>query len=220
MPTYRVRCVLPYTTNLPRDVAVNTFHVTRITALSGSELTAVMGEFANFYKAYSAPAGAPIGAWIGSTVSRVPNACRIEVYDLADTEPRPIIAQSTFTLPDPASGTNLPLEVAGVLSFRGTYPAGAVRARRRGRVFIGPLRTDAVNGVIAQPTLAAGFQTTMRTAAKNLHTGIPAAAPLAFWSIWSRKDNLPVEVIGGWTDDAPDTQRRRGQAATARTLWP
>lgn len=122
------------------------------------------------------------------------------------------------------SNSGLPTEVAAVLSFHADLTgvleeSGATRprARRRGRVFIGPLEVSAVAATAVPYPLSATFTETLRQAAVKLYddaNGLGLA-----WCVWSRTDETLRPVVGGWTDNAPDTQRRRGMAASIRTAW-
>lgn len=221
MTTYRIQVELPYYTNLPSDVAVNTFHVTCLPPLSSGDLTDVCDAFGEFYTFDHTGSTPPVGECISPVVKRNSGACSVTAYDLADAEPRPPLEVRPFTLPA-ATGTGaIPLEMAACLSMHGTFPPGEVRARRRGRVFIGPLSTTAINAGTASsmPTINSPLRNALVASAQKLKADIVAVNPLAYWSVWSRADNAPVEIVGGWVDDAPDTQRRRGNAPTLRTLW-
>lgn len=119
---------------------------------------------------------------------------------------------------------NLPTEVSAVLSFHGTLTniqeeTGATRprARRRGRVYVGPLTVPSIGFGTPNPFLNGSLLTAMRE-------GAGAMADLADinqfqWSVWSRADDELYEVVGGWTDNAPDVQRRRGVESTARVTF-
>lgn len=122
----------------------------------------------------------------------------------------------------PAETTGLPTEVAGVLSFHADTTnvleeSGATRpaARRRGRIFVGPLIPGAMD-MTAPPFMLSEstFLQTLRAAAVTLMDRTDVT-----WCVWSRADAVLRPVVGGWTDNAPDTQRRRGADATARVTW-
>lgn len=220
MPTYRLDVSLPYFTNIPRDVAVNTFHITRITDLTETEMEDVSQAVIDFYNEDGSTAA--IGEYISPVVQRTSDACSVTWYDLSDPEPRPPVHVETFTLVSGGSTSSMPLEFAATLSVHGTFPAGESRARRRGRLFLGPLTAGALASGSSStfPRLLDAFRTNCLVSAGALRIAVPAAAPLAFWSVWSRANQEPVEIVGGWMDDAPDTQRRRGQDPTSRWTWP
>jgi hypothetical protein len=109
----------------------------------------------------------------------------------------------------------MPAEVAIVVSFEALPVSGEPQARRRGRVYI-PWLPDTAN-TEGRPTqtfiddLGAAF----------VAFGAAADASISVdWVIWSPTDNAAVGTARGWIDNAWDTQRRRGFAATSRTNWP
>lgn len=113
-------------------------------------------------------------------------------------------------------GAPLPSEVALCLSFQASIQAGLPQARRRGRVYLGPLDT---------PTL--GSDGRPETATLNLIAGA-ATGLLAVsdtngtleWGVYSRVTQTLVSVNNGWIDNSYDTQRRRGVRWDSRALWP
>jgi hypothetical protein len=109
---------------------------------------------------------------------------------------------------------SMPEEVAVCLSFAGASPH---TARRRGRVFLGPLSTAALgtNPDSEKSVVLGAMQSNIAVAAKRLsnHTN-------AGWLVHSSMggDNYAA-VETGWVDNAFDTQRRRGPDATSRFTW-
>jgi hypothetical protein len=61
--------------------------------------------------------------------------------------------------------------------------------------------------------------TTLATAAQTLCAGLKAQTNIAELCVWSQVDQFAVEVDNGWIDNAFDTQRRRGQQVSTKTLW-
>jgi len=119
-----------------------------------------------------------------------------------------------------ASGSPLPEEVSAVLSFKADTAgllevSGSTRpkARRRGRLYLGPLNSGTIGTAGAGVFLALAFQGTILGAASNFLDQVPE------WSVWSRKDAAVHPVVDGWLDNAFDTQRRRGVRANGRTTW-
>jgi hypothetical protein len=123
----------------------------------------------------------------------------------------------------PESNASLPLEVSACLSFKGTLSidgtAGPSEAgRRRGRVYLGPLQTRVnTNASDKTPTISTNFRDACTGAAaffsnSNLDLNI-------FWVVWSPTAGDATRVHEGWMDDDFDTQRRRGEDATARTTF-
>lgn len=221
MPTYRIRHVLPYVTLLPRDVAVNTFHAWSAAELDAEQLDELAATFIRFYTDVTGnPSGQPLGAWISTQVSRDADACRTEVYSLADPEPRvpQLIVNWTMSPAQTGAGVaNLPLECAVVNSFQGALVAGLPQRRRRGRIFFGPLRTSASTGAnppVVQPNLRSDL--IFRSSTLRDETITEAGC---IWVVWSEVDQNPVNITNGWVDDDMDTQRRRGLRAITRSTW-
>lgn len=173
-----------------------------------------------------------VAGWLAETVSRAANACRLDAYDLTGAlgggpHGSPF-ATRLWTLGANAFGNPaLPSEVAAVLSFHSDLdgiperdpgpPQTRPAARRRGRVYIGPLDRQAADSAAntIPVTLRSGLVDTLNAAATLL-----AGAASASWSVWSRAGAAFYgPMVGGWVDDAFDTQRRRGEAATIRTTW-
>lgn len=127
------------------------------------------------------------------------------------------------------AATGLPDEVAVCLSYHGDLTDipeedGAIRpaARRRGRIYFGPLWAGAVSQGAGLPVRPASVvQADLIDAATDLLAAsdaaaewtwvVPHAVATAGWSV--------VPVVGGWVDNAWDTQRRRGISATQRTTF-
>lgn len=171
-----------------------------------------------------------IGGYYGSSVSRVSMVHEHLVYDLAaelDTPGSgtgsPILVEN-FSIPVALASAGLPSEVATVLSFHAALGGAPVevggtrpRSRRHGRVFLGPLNIQCMNeeAGFGETRPRAAFRTVVADAAEAMIVGTGND-----WSVWSRVDGTVREVVGGWIDNAFDTQRRRGVAATGRTLFP
>lgn len=143
------------------------------------------------------------------------NGHEMKFYALPGTEPNYPYAERTWNFTSAPSGTGLPREVAIGLSFQGSRAAGFPQARRRGRIYIGPILAN-VN-VSGRPSSTT--RTAIADAAEALRTALNTD-PNHYWAVWSTVDQEAVEVQNGWVDDAFDTQRRRGVEATSRTLWP
>lgn len=112
----------------------------------------------------------------------------------------------------------LPTEVAICASFQGVQEAGHSQARRRGRVFIGPIRQAAIQiGTDGYPRVSSTARNAIATACTNLQANASAADwP---WCVWSRADDELYIVNNGWIEDEFDTQRRRGPGPLTRTTW-
>jgi hypothetical protein len=93
--------------------------------------------------------------------------------------------------------------------------SGISQARRRGRVFLGPLGNNAVSSTTGR--VASGAYTAIQTAAATLLGG--SGIGDWTWIIWSKASSSQVVVDNGWIDDAPDVQRRRGVDPSTRVLF-
>jgi len=141
---------------------------------------------------------------------------RIKWYNLADSTPRAPIKDTVFVVSGSTGGNPLPRECAICVSFQGTQISGVRQARRRGRIYLGPVAsatTLATTGLIASTATAA-----IRTAAENLLIASAAASNWA-WIVWSPTADEGAPVDNGWVDDAFDTQRRRGTDASTRVTF-
>lgn len=218
MAVLRAQTVLQGKSNKPEDVFVNTWHFD--SASTGPAAAAVVRDhLVEFFNTATTgtPSGAAIAGAISNVVSRAANACKVKVYDLADPEPR-IPIEFAWTMGANEGGTvaELPAEVALCASFY----AGVNRPRTRGRVYLGPWSIgytvdDTVLADRAIPTV--DLRNRIAGALKRL---IAKPANTQNLAVYSTVDNVARIVTNGWVDDAWDTQRRRGQAATARVLVP
>jgi hypothetical protein len=144
------------------------------------------------------------------------NAHEIKYYDLEwVTPPNYPLAVNTFNLTTAPSAATLPSEVAICLSFQGEKVPGFPQARRRGRVYIGPV-SQTLNSA-GRPTSPLLSQ--LASSVQTLCSNLKAAPEPAVLSVWSPTDGSGVNIADGWIDNAWDTQRRRGLTRTSRTTW-
>jgi hypothetical protein len=243
MPLYRFQAVMEHRNGLPRDTVVNTFHVTNAEAGDVANIAAAVRAF--YTGIYNG--GRAVASWLADTHENV----YVKAYLVDDQivegqlvsnsgEPVHTTAASSLAI-NKQSAVNLPSEVALVLSLRDTTTVAVPRARRTGRVFIGPLNAGANSGGdaghVARPQ--ATFAGDLRQAAFVMADAIVDAG--GQWCVYSRpfpgraagidpRNGKLVRAIaerpvGGhylidqvWTDDAFDTQRRRGERATAKSV--
>jgi hypothetical protein len=151
------------------------------------------------------------GACIG------PNSV-IKIYDKQDIPPRvPLYTEVFPALSGGLGNLNLPNEVAICLSYATTFTSGVNNARRRGRMYLGPLNigaTDGAGGAEARPKATAvastlGFVQTLLTQLE---------AQSVDWVMYSKTANTTGVINEFWIDNAFDTQRRRGVDSTNRTV--
>lgn len=193
---------------------INTFHFDIIDANPIPDIESLNTELKNFYNA--SLGGATIAQYISPRIQRTANASSIRWYRLSDPKPRAPLDVETWTLGPTTDSSSLPQEVAFCLSYRGSQESGLNMARRRGRIYIGPLALSA-NGTAQESQPITGFMTRVRAGAVALRAG--AAAVGAPWVVYSPTGGSHTEIVGGWTDNAWDTQRRRGSNASARITW-
>lgn len=204
---------------LPEDDVVNTFHFNTPDA---AQLQNDANEAANAVDHFFWDGAAPVLQLISSAYAFAGDVAHrtIKVYNLDDPVPRvPLLDTNLDVNFLSAQGDNAPSEAAICLSFQADKLSGVPQARRRGRVFIGPIRRNAItagNGVSPRPAAAA--INSIKTAAAVMLASSNASARV-HWAVHSSYGTTAL-VTNGWVDDALDTQRRRGVKPTARTLFP
>lgn len=212
------------TNGLIEDEFVNTFAFRQSLAPDEADYLEMVELIDQFYNDLGA-SGNRVSGWISEAVSRAVTH-RIDFYKIQAGP----LGSPAYEAPwlGPAAplvaNSNLPTEVAAVLSFHGDLTGvleevGTTRpkARRRGRIYLGPLTTGAVYITDDRPLVNAPFLLAVREAAVRLMDNSLTDSHL--WSVWSREAADLYPVVGGWTDDACDTQRRRGNAAGSRVVW-
>lgn len=198
--------------------------------ITGSELHTLADTLYN-----TTPGGGthPLGYYIGKQMSRASDGLQVNVYDLA---PSGVLAGtspmgspvSTYTqgITASASVNPLPSECAAVVSFKADYTgaleeSGATRprARRRARVFLGPLDSATLSAPSSAyiPVLASGFITDALAVFGALETALEGVGSGWGLGVWSRKDATIRAVVDIGMDSQFDTQRRRGERSTGIT---
>lgn len=135
-------------------------------------------------------------------------------YRMSDAEPRVPIGDRDVTLV-PGAGGAYPSDVAICLSYHAQYTSGVNRARRRGRVFLGPVLASTAVAVAGQgqrvsPTIVS----TVLGAAQALNVLLSTAL---IWAVYSPTDNLAWAIEQASVDNGFDTRRSRDNRATTRT---
>lgn len=201
MPLYRYQVSIAMASGNPKDSAQNVWH-----AICTDETAALV--FATWLNTFYTSIDGVYSNLVATTGHRV------KVYDLADPEPRaPVIDDplGAFTV----GGAPLPTEVAYCVSFEAPRQSGQPQQSRRGRIYVGPLAASMV-GSDGRPSSA--FMTTVGDAIDALLTSSQGSADQS-WAVYSRKNEVAIEVTDAWIDNEFDTQRRRGRAATSRTTF-
>jgi hypothetical protein len=217
-----VQANLVQTAGVPEYTVVNNWYA-QTTDLSGGLYTGAQ----SFLVALNAFYGS-IGGYINADVSRTQSIYK--VYDMALPKPNPPVIESPMTFSNMTAGRYYaPPEVALVGSFFSGMPSGSIPARRRGRVYIGPLAYTGSEHLHRPPT---PIRTVLSSALNTLLLSSGSATDWT-WSTFSRADaggwfkppstNPPDfakgmhNVVGGWVDNEWDTQRRRGLNSDARS---
>lgn len=179
----------------------------------------------SFYNAVGTGMTNTISAYLAASVSRAANACTAKVYDISThlnggPKGSPVYVRN-FTLASAALSTSgLPAGACSTLSFKGAYgtdvefgTGARPRARDRGRLYIGPLCTSAVDTETTsnRVKLTTAYMANLALSAEhNILNGTNGTAGHLFnWNVWSRKNAALKVVTDGWIDDRPDYQRRR-----------
>jgi hypothetical protein len=193
----------------PKNTVVNTWHIHAPSATT-TDFDSFRAAITAFYD-----------SWSGSMSAGVDKAAfRMRIYKMTDPKPRiPVydVILNVLTL----KGSNFaPSELALVMSFQGIRASGASQARRRNRVYLGPLAVSAIDSSTGRPLT--GFLTNVRSGGAGLLAASTAASGWK-WSINSSFLPLDgsqfVNVANGWVDNAFDIQRRRGIDATSRSTF-
>ena len=218
MTTTRCMFVGQGGSGLPEDRFINVFHFHDPTILPWDDsVPALLNAVENFYVDPTSNGGS-IGAAISSYVSR---SAQLIFYNMGQAQPR-VPEAFNITLPS-ALGQGAPEEVAICLSLHGAPP---VTARRRGRIYIGPLSMS--TSVIQQSTTTTPSRVQM-TGTNAIGVCIAQAAErlrdeaIAAGVPWCIRSTVPTEnyvpIVSGYVDNAFDIQRKRGPDDTVRHAW-
>lgn len=188
------------------DAVVNTFHHVEdsdgpVAAAAAAAL--IQADLGVFYQA--------IDGFLSNVLAPL---VTFKSYTLSDPEPRAPILTGGVALTLNA-GSPLPAEVAFCLSYRAAEESGVPVARTRGRIYLGPLTTG-----ILSTTVAGEIRPSAANAASIRAAGVALAQqPVGDpeWVVWSPTSLTARPIIEVSTDDAFDTQRRRGAKPTLRT---
>lgn len=202
MPFYAVQATLWPTSNLVADASTNTFS---IEAANVAGLTLAVDQIVLFFQG--------IQSFFPNTVRQSDHS--IKCYNRADVKPRAPVLTRTWSFLGAPTGTPLPSEVCLCCSFQAAPLSGTPQSRRRGRVYVGPLKEVAL-GTDGRPS--AGLITGLVSSAAGLLAASDAATQW-LWVVHSSFVAIDVPVTNGWVDNEFDTQRRRGRVATSRTTF-
>lgn len=226
----RAQVVWQRITDDPQDIVTNTWHF-------DGEDPGGAGVFsdAEYHDAVVLALNTFYGATASVFSDLVKDNPQVRIYDMRDPSapgaPRLPEFVGNLTVDVPLIGADFRLveEAAICLSFAAEPGSGLHPARRRGRIFLGPLRSSVTEVVSGRLRVKAATRTQIANAAADLANGTPISggSEQLKWAIYSRRtdelgatlDDSFHDVVSGWVDDAFDTQRSRGPAATARTTF-
>jgi len=204
MAILRAQIQLALNSGTPEDRPVNVLHFDSPT--TPAVIADIVGHLNTFYSAFQPQ--------LANTVAQ--NGHQIKWYNMDDPAPRAPIAESTFNLAFAPNSAPLPSEIAVCCSFQALRVSGLPQARRRGRIFIGPLGT-VILSTNGRPVTSGLNQI------KNAADAFLAASQTSTnwkWVVRSVAGGGTVsEISDGWLDDAFDVQRRRGVKPSSRVLF-
>lgn len=214
MATVHVVVRIPHRSGLLEDQANHTFNF--ITATADEETyDEIVGCLNRFYFIAHSPITENLQRWFSPCVLRGSPMTYDFYLPTASGTGSPVYSAPSNNLGAETVGDNpLPSEVSTVLSYRADYSGVPEfgsgvrpRARRRGRLFFGPLVTAAsAEGTFQRAVVNSILQDTLVAAAEAL-----ILETVATWAVWSRTDDTFREVVAAQVDNAFDIQRRRGE---------
>lgn len=197
---------------LPEDVITNTMH---FKAQAGADT----------YTSHKAALGTRLVTLYQSLGSKfaenMAGSGNVKLYNFDDNKPRVPTDIIPFSF-SPGAGS-LPAEVALCVSYRGGLVSGTPQARRRGRIFLGPLNSamalDAVGDVRPHPLELTPILDAFEVFAESAGSGFQLCVYSETNHIGGMSaDASFVPVQEFWIDNAFDTVRSRGSAPTTRTF--
>ena len=192
---------------LAEDAYVNTWHFRKDLGVV-TNYPNIVDLLTDFYTVTADGAvGAPIDYMSGESIT---GKATIKIYDLTEPKPRyPVYTQDQYF--NISEGSSLPTECAAVMSFQGERVAGLEQARRRNRIYLGPLSIYAMSDMM----LKGEFVQSILFQGKQLLNAVNSSETWD-WVVYSPTNNNVVSITDGWVDNGFDTQRRRGVRSTAR----
>lgn len=229
----------PSLSGLPEDDVTHSYAIAGLDEDDPSEDFDAVADAVN--SIYNQTKGSTVAGDLAEVMSltrtRATDACVVRFYDVTahlDGSPHGSpYAVRTFTLDAAAGGSvSLPDEVAIVATLEAANRADQVveapdgadigslvdrpRQRYTGRVYLGPWTTNAIRNVSPFDRPSDITMERIRLAMKEFAEDLEAINATYVLSVWSRQDQVMRRVDAVSTDNAWDTQRRRGNAPSAR----
>lgn len=235
---YKVAVKLPYQSGLPEDVAINDFYFTNDDpgTTQAADIAAIVTRLTNFYTVTPSGGSIAIGKLLGIQVDHGANKAKFLTYvgDGPSTPPADWgtpVSTNSWTVPAIVTASGLPAEAAVCLSFHADLtdipetevnpdpPPAIIRpaAHRRGRIYFGPCYAGLISNEGANQD--ARITSSRRTDFAKAMLALFTANTSLQWVVQSKTAGEFFPVVGGYVDDAFDTQRRRGSAPGVRTVW-
>lgn len=219
---------LPSLTGVPADDCTGDLVFSRDGVPTEEQLATLAALIGLFFNTAQATTFS-IATYISNDISRAADACEVAIYDLTGhldgSDVGSPIQVEQFTLGAAlAASTPLPQEVACCMSYNASLVGvpeidGVTRprARRRGRLFIGPVNNAANstdNPSRSRPS-ALFMNTVLQAADEQLASdGVGSGWG---WRQWSRVEATIRNVVNVSIDNAWDTIRSRGVGPTFRS---
>lgn len=210
----KAQVTLKAKSGIPEDHVTNSFWFLR-NIEDATKDDEVAQNLKDFYDLALPVAAQRLSAWLSPALALTGH--EIKTYNMADPTPRAPTHSTTFSLTATAA-TAYPKECSVVLSARAEKVSGTVDARRRGRIYFGPV--GATTGTLDATTGALRPITALRNALLEAAARLAADCNSDGW-LWG----VHSQTAGGqafvpyrewWVDDAFDTQRRRGERPTTK----
>lgn len=215
----RVQVTVPMKSAIPADASINTFHFSGLGADISGDVDAIIATLRTFYTTL-----APAYSYSVATTN-----IAYKAFDMEQAQPRVPIDEGLLGVtggPTAPQG-NFPAEMAVVLSFHGIPVSGVNMARRRGRVYVGPVHAGyGAGGSGTDYTRPGGSLITLLRNAGNVLMQSSEAAARWKWVVYSPTNHKTKPILqsvavvtGGYVDDAWDVQRRRGVDPSTRNTF-
>ncbi len=213
MTLLRSQVSLRPSSGVPEDAATNVRYFEVGALMTPAELLTIAGKITDAWEALFAN----VNQYMSEL--NMPNV-DIRCYNLDDPQPRYPFWTDAFAVAGTLTGMVQAPEVAAVTSFQADPISGQSQARRRGRNYLGPLRSGAIDPNNGR--LTASFQGKISLGEQAFKAVIDGSVLPIKWVVVHDVDGAGETysyVDNGWINNDPDVQRRRGRQSTFRETW-